>query len=44
MLIPIFSNADSDSLQGIVYAVFRINDFIQGTINMQQFDHIRLKI
>jgi signal transduction histidine kinase len=44
MLIPIFSNADSDSLQGIVYAVFRINDFIQVTINMQQFDHIRLKI
>lgn len=43
MMDPIYSNDDS-SLQGIVYAVFRINDFVQATINMETFEHHRLKI
>ena len=44
MLVPIYSNDNSDILQGIVYAVFRIDDFVQGTIDEKSFEYIQLKI
>lgn len=44
MLVPVYSNANPDKLQGIVDAVFRINDFIQGTTDSKLFEHLRLKI
>jgi signal transduction histidine kinase len=44
MLVPVYSNTNPDKLQGIVDAVFRINDFIQGTTNSKSFEHLKLKI
>ncbi|MBT8242614.1 MAG: GHKL domain-containing protein, partial [Nitrosopumilus sp.] len=46
MLIPIYSNdkTSSDTLTGIVYAVFRINDFINNISNENNFENLRLKI
>ncbi|WP_246275302.1 CHASE domain-containing protein [Nitrosopumilus oxyclinae] len=46
MLTPIYSNEanSSDTLTGMVYAVFRINDFILGTVDGHLFDNIKLKI
>ncbi|MBL7001817.1 MAG: CHASE domain-containing protein [Nitrosopumilus sp.] len=44
MLVPIYSNTDSDSLQGLVYTVFRIDDFVQGTVDLTTFEDLRLKI
>ena len=44
MLVPVYSNVNSDYLQGIVYNVFRINDFVKGTIDLELFEHLRLKI
>ena len=46
MLVPIYSNDanSADTLSGIVYAVFRINDFISGLTNEESFEHHRLKI
>ena len=44
MLDPIYSNENPDILQGIVYTVFRINDFIENTINGNSFEHLKLKI
>jgi len=44
MLVPVYSNADPDRLQGIVYTVFRINDFIAGTVDVKEFEYLKLKI
>jgi len=44
MLVPIYSNENPDILQGIVYNVFRINDFVDNTINGNSFEHRQLKI
>ncbi len=44
MLVPVYSNANPDILQGIVYNVFRINDFVEGTVDVDSFEHLRLKI
>jgi signal transduction histidine kinase len=44
MMSPIYSNFDSDYLQGITYAVFRIDDFVSATVDTQLFDHVELKI
>jgi len=44
MLVPVYSNSDPDSLKGIVYTVFRIDDFVKGTIDLELFEHLRLKI
>jgi len=44
MLVPVYSNSNPDSLKGIVYTVFRINDFIAGTVDDALFEHLRLKI
>jgi len=44
MLVPVYSNVNSDYLQGIVYNVFRINDFVKGTIDINSLEHLRLKI
>jgi signal transduction histidine kinase len=44
MLVPVYSNTNPDKLQGIVDAIFRINDFIQGTTNSKSFEHLKLKI
>lgn len=44
MLVPVYSNENPDSLQGIVYNVFRINAFIQNNVDDYSFEHLRLKI
>jgi CHASE1-domain containing sensor protein len=44
MLVPVYSNSNPDSLKGIVYTVFRINDFVAGTVDDALFEHLRLKI
>ena len=44
MLVPIFSNETPNVLVGIVYTVFRINDFVHGTIDTNSFENIKLKI
>ena len=44
MLDPIYSNENPDILQGIVYTVFRIDDFVENTIDGNSFEHIQLKI
>lgn len=44
MMAPIHSNSDSDNLQGIVYTVFRIDDFVSGTVDARLFDYVELKI
>ena len=44
MLAPIFSNDNPNDLVGIVYTVFRINDFVQGNIDFNSFNNIQLKI
>lgn len=49
MLVPIHPNEQnaqntSYDLQGIVYAVFRMNDFITGIFDSQSFQYIHLKI
>ena len=44
MLVPVYSNANPDRLQGIVDTVIRINDFVEGTVDDTLFEHLRLKI
>jgi len=44
MLVPIYSNSDPDSLKGIVYTVFRIDDFVKGSVDLELFEYLRLKI
>ena len=44
MLSPIYSNNEPEKLQGIVDTVFRINDFVQETIDPMLFENVRLKI
>jgi len=44
MMSPIYSNSDLDYLQGIVYAVFRIDDFVSATVETQLFENVELKI
>ncbi|MBT8172839.1 MAG: CHASE domain-containing protein [Nitrosopumilus sp.] len=49
MLVPIYPNESSSSvnsydLQGIVYAVFRMNDFMKSVLEPNAFDYTNLKI
>lgn len=44
MLVPVYSNENSDVLVGIVDSVIRINDFVEGTVDLKTFENIRLKI
>lgn len=49
MLVPIYPNESSSSinsyeLQGIVYAVFRMKDFMKSILEPKTFDFINLKI
>lgn len=46
MLEPIFSNDpnESNELEGIAYAVFRMNDFINAVMDSRQLEKIHLKI
>ncbi len=42
MLVPSYN--ESGSIHGMVYAVFRMNDFLSGTVNQEPFERIHLKI
>ena len=49
MLVPIFSNDQSNlnlfpDLQGMVFAVFRMNDFSNGILDPESFQFIHMKI
>ena len=48
MLVPIYENQvdgkESFELQGIVYAVFRINDFTKGIFDPEFFDYMHMRI
>jgi CHASE1-domain containing sensor protein len=47
MLVPIYrnnENGDTSELQGFVYSVFRMNDFVKGTLDESLFEHTELKI
>jgi len=47
MLLPIYQNIENDKnqeLRGLIYSVFRMDDFIEGTLDKEIFDHINIRI
>ena len=48
MLLPVYEysndNNGSEKFQGLVYSVFRMDDFIMGTLDEELFEYIQLKI
>ena len=47
MLLPIYQNIENDKdqeLRGLIYSVFRMDDFVEGTLDKEIFDHINIRI
>ena len=48
MLLPVYEYVEEGSIsqkfQGFVYSVFRMNDFIDGTLDTSLFEHIQVRI
>ncbi|AFS80500.1 multi-sensor signal transduction histidine kinase [Candidatus Nitrosopumilus koreensis AR1] len=47
MLVPVYTNGQpqtSDNLEGMVYAVFRMNDFVEGIFGLESFEYIHMEI
>jgi len=47
MLLPIYQNIENDKnqeLRGLIYSVFRMDDFVEGTLDNEIFDHINIRI